>query len=115
MSFFAFHLFATYVWSGGTRQPARPLYAPTSFHWTLYELWLGTSMVPLLVSRNPVQREKLLTPEEEELERKQASLAQLEVELADRELELASFLAELIHFENRYLQTVGRRYAILDD
>ena len=72
-------------------------------------------MVPLLVSRNPVQREKLLTPEEEELERKQASLAQLEVELADRELELASFLAELIHFENRYLQTVGRRYAILDD
>jgi hypothetical protein len=59
--------------------------------------------------------EKLLTPEEEELQRKKARLADLEAQLADRELELASFLADLVHFEKRYLQTVGRRYAILDE
>jgi len=59
--------------------------------------------------------EKLLTPEEEELQRKKASLADLEAQLADRELELAAFLADLVYFEKRYLQTVGRRYAILDE
>lgn len=59
--------------------------------------------------------ETAMSPEEEELERKKASLAELEVQLADRELELASFLADLVHFEKRYLKTVGRRYAILDD
>jgi len=62
-----------------------------------------------------VLSEKLLTPEDEELERKKARLAELEAQLADRELELASFRADLLHFEKRYLQTVGRRYAILDD
>ncbi len=55
--------------------------------------------------------EKLLTPEEEELQRKQATLAGQEAQLADRELELAAFLADLVHFEKRYLHTVGRRYA----
>jgi hypothetical protein len=59
--------------------------------------------------------EKLLTPEEEELERKKACLAELEAQLADRELALASCLADLVHFEKRYLQTVGRSYAILDE
>jgi hypothetical protein len=59
--------------------------------------------------------EKMLTPEYEELERKKASFAELEAQLADRELELASLLADLIHFEKGYLQTVGRRYAMLDD
>ena len=59
--------------------------------------------------------EKLLAPEEEELQRKKASLAELEAQLADRELELASLLADLVHFEKCYLQTVGRRYAILDE
>jgi hypothetical protein len=63
----------------------------------------------------PALPEKLLTPEEDELARKKASLAGLEAQLADRELELASFRADLVHFEKRYLQTVGRRYAILDD
>ena len=62
-----------------------------------------------------VLREKLLTPEDEELQHKKASLAELEAQLADRELELASCLADLFHFEKHYLQTVGRRYAMLDD
>ena len=59
--------------------------------------------------------EKLLTPEEEELQRKKASLAALEAQLVERELELATGLADLVHFEKRYLQSVGRRYAMLDD
>lgn len=57
----------------------------------------------------------IVTPEEEELERKKARLSDLEAQLADRELERASLLADLIHFEKQYLDTVGRRYAILDD
>jgi hypothetical protein len=59
--------------------------------------------------------EKILTPEDEELQRKQAVLADLEAQLADRELELASLRADLAYFEKRYLRTVGRRYALLDD
>jgi hypothetical protein len=59
--------------------------------------------------------EKLQTPEEDELGRKKARLADLEAQLADRELELAALRADLIQFEKRYLQTVGRRYAILDN
>ncbi len=47
--------------------------------------------------------EKLLTPEDEELDCKKAILAELETQLVDRELELASLLADLDHFENRYL------------
>src|SRR5271166_364585 len=57
----------------------------------------------------------MLTPEDEELERKKARLAELEAQLGDRELELASCRADLSHFERRYLRTVGRRYALLDD
>jgi hypothetical protein len=59
--------------------------------------------------------EKPRSPEDEELERKQAQLAELEARLAERELELASLRADLVHFEKRYLQTVGRRYALLDE
>jgi hypothetical protein len=46
--------------------------------------------------------DKLLTPEADELQRKQERLAELEAQHADRELE-------------RALQTLGRRAAILDD
>ncbi|MBI2149116.1 MAG: molecular chaperone DnaJ [Acidobacteria bacterium] len=55
------------------------------------------------------------TPEERELERKHAELATLESELADRELEFVTLQAELQVFEARYLRTVGRLYAELDD
>jgi len=56
-----------------------------------------------------------LTPEEEELERKQAELRELESELADQELELANLRGELVDFERRYIHEVGRLYAPLDD
>jgi hypothetical protein len=59
--------------------------------------------------------EKLLTPEEEELARKKARLVELEAQLAERELELAACTADLKHFEKSYLQTIGRRYALLDE
>ena len=55
------------------------------------------------------------TPEELELQRKQAELAALEVELIQRELDLATLRAELVDFENRYLRTVGVLYAELDE
>src|SRR5437764_79835 len=63
----------------------------------------------------PHSPEKIVTPEEEELQRKKSALADLEAQLADRELKLASCLADLAHFEQHYLETVGRRYATLDD
>ena len=61
--------------------------------------------------------EKPLTPEDEELERKKARLAELEAQLADRELELASMPGRSGSFRAAALpaQTVGRRYAILDE
>ena len=56
-----------------------------------------------------------LTPEEQELERKQAELRKLESELTDRELELANLRGELVAFERRYIREVGHLYAQLDD
>lgn len=55
-----------------------------------------------------------LTPEQEELERKQAELSTLEAELAQRELDLTTLHAELHAFERKYQQTIGIRYAELD-
>jgi hypothetical protein len=63
----------------------------------------------------PLLAPSVATPEEEELDRKKARLAELEAQLADRELEHASCLTDLVHFEKHYVQTVGRRYAMLDD
>lgn len=55
-----------------------------------------------------------LTPEELELQKKQAELIDLETQLAQRELELATFQAELHSFEYRYMQVVGIRQEELD-
>jgi hypothetical protein len=55
------------------------------------------------------------TPEELELQRKQAELASLEAELIQRELDLATLRAELTEFERLYLRTVGVLYAELDE
>jgi chromosome segregation ATPase len=55
------------------------------------------------------------TPEELELQRKQAESASLEAELIQRELDLVTLRAELADFESRYLRTVGVLYAELDE
>jgi hypothetical protein len=57
---------------------------------------------------------RIMSPEEEELARKQAYLAGLETQLADQELAIATLKAELKAFEHRYLELVGRRYVELD-
>jgi len=54
------------------------------------------------------------TPEEQELQQKQAELELLESELADSELRHSTLTAELRSFENRYLRIVGIKYAELD-
>lgn len=54
------------------------------------------------------------SPEERELEAKQAEFAELEARLADRELDLATDRGTLQDFEVRYLRTVGARLAELD-
>ena len=58
---------------------------------------------------------KISNLQEAELEEKQRILVELETDLSDRELELATLRAELGVFENKYLQTVVMKYAILDD
>jgi hypothetical protein len=55
------------------------------------------------------------TPEERELEIKQAELLALQGQLAQRELDLATLQAELRSFEGRYLRIVGVKYAELDE
>ncbi len=56
-----------------------------------------------------------LTPEEQELEKKQGELSALETDLVQRELDLATLQAELHAFEREYLQVIGVRYAELDE
>lgn len=55
------------------------------------------------------------TPEELELENKQAHLAALEAKLAERNVELTTLQASLQAFEREYLGIVGVRYAKLDE
>ena len=63
----------------------------------------------------PMEIVRNQTPEERELEKKQAEFAALEAELIQRELDLATLRAELAEFESRYLRTVGVLYAELDE
>jgi DnaJ-domain-containing protein 1 len=56
-----------------------------------------------------------ITPEELELENKQAQLAALEAALAERELELTTLEARLHAFEREYLRVVGVRYGKLEE
>ena len=57
----------------------------------------------------------LLSPEEIELNKKQAVLDRLKDRLATREEEMADMRAELEQFEAKYTMEVGRLYAELDD
>lgn len=68
-----------------------------------------------LSSSTTAKTARHLTPEEEELKRKQVELQDLQSELADRELELANLRGELVDFERRYTHEVGHLYAQLDD
>jgi hypothetical protein len=58
--------------------------------------------------------QKVVSPEEAELEHKTAELDALQGELAQRELELATTMTILGQFEQRYLRIVGARLAKLD-
>jgi hypothetical protein len=62
----------------------------------------------------PTLPARQLSPEEEELQRKQAQLIACEAELSERELERATLQAELAALEKKYLEVVGRKYAELD-
>lgn len=55
------------------------------------------------------------SPEERELEKKRRELIALEAQLVQKELDLATLQAELRTFEVRYLRSVGRPYADLDE
>lgn len=57
----------------------------------------------------------LQSPEERELNKKQALLDRLKDRLASREEEMADLCAELEQFEAQYTMEVGRLYAELDD
>jgi DnaJ-domain-containing protein 1 len=57
---------------------------------------------------------RYLSPEEQELEKKQVELAALEAELAQRELVLATMRAEFHTFEREYYQVIGTRFTELD-
>jgi seryl-tRNA synthetase len=56
-----------------------------------------------------------LTPEDRELDAKQAQLAGIENDLAERELDFVTLQNELRAFEARYLHVVGRLAAELDE
>lgn len=55
------------------------------------------------------------TPEDYELEEKQAEFTRLERELVKKELELVTLQAELHAFRDRYLRIVGIKYSELDE
>ena len=58
---------------------------------------------------------RVVSPEEEKLERKRRELPGLLSELAERELSLVSLKAALAAFEGQYLREVGVLYAELDE
>ena len=60
-------------------------------------------------------RRRHQTPEDIELENKQAELRELEATFAEKQLELATLHAELHRFEVLYIRQVGSLYAVLDE
>lgn len=55
------------------------------------------------------------TPEEKELESKEAQFAALEAQLVQRELDLNTLQASLSSFEQRYLRLIGAKWAKYDE
>lgn len=57
----------------------------------------------------------ILTPEEEELQRKLEALESVEQTLADREMDLRALEVRVLGFERIYMEQVGTLYARLDE
>lgn len=55
------------------------------------------------------------TPEQEELEAKQAELAKLKHQLAELELELSTIRGTLYQFNVNYLNALGERFVLIDE
>lgn len=62
-----------------------------------------------------MKADKVLLPEEQELEHKRSELDEKQSLLADRELELATIRTKAIAFERIYMEKVGRLYVELDE
>jgi hypothetical protein len=62
-----------------------------------------------------IRKQIMAKPEEKELKYKKSILSELKDALSNRELELATLRAELLSFQNIYLESVGELIAELDE
>ena len=60
-------------------------------------------------------KQKIMLPEEQELARLESEQAELEEQVSSAELTLETNKAEILQFQHRYYQAVGRLYAQLDE